>query len=91
MGGAREPRDVVISRVAMVVERLDVAMQFTAVDPSVAAQTLHAVEFAVRGPSGHTDDDYLPGIDIDEGLALCRALLPYIRAARRRPGPEFSE
>jgi hypothetical protein len=83
----RTARDVVERRVLAVIDRLDVAMQFSMVDTSVSAQTLHAVEFALRGPQGRDDDDYL-SIDPDEALALVRALLPFVREARRRPGCE---
>lgn len=84
----RTAKEVVSRRVMAVIDRLDVAMQFTEVDSAVSAQTLHAVEFAINGPTGRDDDDYLPGIDTSDGLALVRALLPFIRAARQRPGCE---
>lgn len=82
------PRDIVTRRVAGVIDRLCVAMEFSTLDTPVLAQALHAVEIAAKGPTGRTDDDYLPGIETDEALALVRALLPFVKAARHRPGPE---
>lgn len=75
-------------RLTAVVDRLDVALQFKSVDAAVLAQTLHAVDFAIHGPPGRDDDDYLPGISESEALALVRALLPFVAAARKRPGME---
>lgn len=78
--------DVVVRRVRSVVERLDVALQFTHVDTSILHQACHAVEYALRGPRPRRDDDYLD-VDADQALALVRALLPFVLAARNRPPP----
>ena len=80
-------RAVVIRRVSAVIDRLDVAMQFTEVDTAVAAQVMHAVRFAFMGPPSKTDDDYLK-IEPVQAFALVEALLPFVRAARQRPGFE---
>lgn len=82
------PAEIITRRIAAIVDRLCVAMEFTTVDTAVAAQTLHALTYAVHGPSDRTDDDFLPGIEADEAIELIRSLLPYVRAARERPGPE---
>lgn len=75
--------EIVTRRVAAVIDRLDVAMQFHVVDTAIAAQVLHAVDFAVNGPTPRRDEDWLHGIDMAEGLALVRALLPFVRSSRR--------
>jgi hypothetical protein len=82
----RPAKDVVNERVLAVIDRLDVAMQFSTVDTYVASQVIHAVNFAWRGPT-RADDDYLK-IETADAIALVHALLPFIRAARNRPGCE---
>lgn len=75
------PVELVSNRVRAVLGRMEVALQFSKGDTATLAQTFHALEFAIRG-------DRLPDsppwdIDADDALALVRALLPYLRAARR--------
>lgn len=84
----RSAKQTVNRRVLAVIERLDVALQTTTRSDTVVAQALHAIEQAERGPQNRDDDDYLPGIDTAHALALVRALLPYVEAARKRPGCE---
>lgn len=82
------PPEVIARRIAAVVDRLDVALQFSTVDTAVIAQALHAFEFALNGPPCRTDDDWLR-VDASEALKLVRALLPFVAAARDRPGFEY--
>lgn len=88
MSDERRAPEIVLKRVAAVVDRLDVAMQFTAPGTACAAQALHAANYAMHGPPDRSDDDFLPSIEWDEAYALVVALLPFVNAARRRPGPE---
>jgi hypothetical protein len=85
-------RDVVARRVAAVVDRLDVALQFEAVSPAVVAQTIHALEFAMHGrrvlEQGSDQaritnliEDHVV-LDWHEANALVLALTPLIARSR---------
>jgi hypothetical protein len=81
-------RDVVSRRVALVADRLEVALQFDGASPAVVAQTVNAIELAMYGqrilPQVTTEaelsnlvEDHL-ALDWHEAKALVLALLPLL-------------
>jgi hypothetical protein len=81
-------RDVVSRRVALVADRLGVALQFEGASPAVVAQTVNAIELAMYGqrilPQVTTEaelsnlvEDHL-ALDWHEAKALVLALLPLL-------------
>lgn len=88
----RQARAEVERRVLAAIDRLDVALQFTAPSPGVMAQVLHGIHYLERGWAGSLDQHSIPPdapdfrIEHDDAEALAQNLINLLADARHAKG-----